>query len=173
MKKIAWMLYYTIGFHLPKSNAKISFGAKKIRAFLVKRFARQVGKNVNIQCKVTISRKLVIGNNSGIGIGSSVQGDVVIGNDVMIGPECYIYTQNHKHNDLSKPMITQGYEEEKKVIIADDVWIGSRVTILPGVTIGKGAIIGASTVVTKNVPPYSIFCGNPGVVVKMRGEINE
>ena len=54
------------------------------------------------------------------------------------------------------------------VIIEDDVWIGSRVTILPGVTIGEGSVIGASAVVAKSVPPYSVVVGNPAKIVKTR-----
>ena len=60
----------------------------------------------------------------------------------------------------------EGYEPTKPVIIEDDVWIGTRVTILKGVTVGKGAIIGACSVVTKDVPPHSIVVGNPAKVVK-------
>lgn len=86
----------------------------------------------------------------------------------MMGPQVFIYTQNHNHDRTDIPMIAQGYEEEKPVVIGDDVWIGSRVTILPGVHIGEGAIIGASSVVTKDVPAYSIVGGNPAKVIKSR-----
>ena len=114
------------------------------------------------------STKLSIGDHSSLGINSVIQGPVNIGNNVMMGPEVYIYTQNHSHQRTDIPMIDQGYEREKPVTIKDDVWIGSRVTILPGVTVGKGAIIGASAVVTKDVPDYSIVAGNPACVIKSR-----
>ncbi len=65
-------------------------------------------------------------------------------------------------------MDQQGFAEEKPVVIEDDVWIGSRVTILPGVTIGRGSVVGAAAVVTKDVPPYSVVAGNPAKVVKTR-----
>lgn len=65
-------------------------------------------------------------------------------------------------------MDKQGWADEKPVVIEDDVWIGLRVTILPGVTIGKGSVIGASAVVTKSVPPYSVVAGNPAKIVKTR-----
>lgn len=91
-----------------------------------------------------------------------------IGSHVMMGPEVYIYTQNHNFSRIDIPMDQQGWTEEKPVTIDDDVWIGARVTILPGVIIGKGSIIGASAVVTKDVPPYSVVAGNPAVVVKKR-----
>ena len=86
----------------------------------------------------------------------------------MIGPDLYVFTTNHKHNSCVKPMIDQGFEEERPVIICDDVWIGARVIVLGGVTIGNGAIIGAGAVVTKNVPPFAIVGGNPAKILKMR-----
>ena len=165
---VSWILYCSIAIHLPKSTSHVSLGAKYIRAILVRGFTQSKGKNINIERKVTISRKVKIGNNSGLGIGSTIQGEAIIGDDVMIGAECYIYTQNHKHDRTDIHMIKQGYEIEKPVVIDDDVWIGSRVTILPGVHIGKGVVIGASSVVTKDIPDYSIACGNPARVVKTR-----
>ena len=65
-------------------------------------------------------------------------------------------------------MMEQGFSEEKEVIIGDDVWIGSDVTILPGVKIGNHSIIGACSVVTKDVPEYAIVAGNPAKVKKYR-----
>ena len=168
LKHICWILYYSVAFYLPKSNAHITLGSKKIRAALAKGFIEREGRNVNIQRRVVLSRKTSIGDNSGIGINSVVQGPVNIGKDVMIGPECYIYTQNHEHSRTDIHMISQGYEKEKPVMIGDDVWIGSRVTILPGVNIGNGAIIGASSVVTKDVPDYAVVGGNPAKVLKYR-----
>lgn len=66
------------------------------------------------------------------------------------------------------PMFEQGYETDEPVIIGNDVWIGSRVTILPGARIGNGSIVGASAVVSKNVPEYCIVGGVPAKVIKKR-----
>lgn len=65
-------------------------------------------------------------------------------------------------------MRKQGMTEIRPVHIEDDVWIGARVCILPGVTIGKGSVIGACAVVSKSIPPYSVAVGNPAKVVKTR-----
>ena len=162
-------MYNAFAKYLPKSNAKlIGRSCKRIRSSLAKGFISYCGEDVNLQKGAVFSTKLSIGDHSSLGINSVIQGPVIIGNNVMMGPEVYIYTQNHNHQRTDIPMIEQGYEREKPVTIKDDVWIGSRVTILPGVTVGKGAIIGAAAVVTKDVPDYSIVAGNPACVIKSR-----
>ena len=91
-----------------------------------------------------------IGDNSGIGIDCTLYGKVLIGRDVMMGPECKFFTINHETKNLSIPMRLQGTTPEKEIIIGDNVWIGTRVIILPGVKIGSGSIIGADSIVTKS-----------------------
>ena len=86
----------------------------------------------------------------------------------MMGPEVQIYTRNHIFDRLDIPMIKQGLSEPKPVIIEDDVWIGARVVILPVVRIGTGSVIGACSVITKDVPPFAIAAGNPATVKKNR-----
>ena len=115
-----------------------------------------------------ITSKMEIGDRSGVGINAKMHGKVVIGKDVMMGPDCIIYTKNHAFCDTTIPMNKQGFSAEKPVIIGDDVWIGGRVIILPGVHVGKGAIIGAGAVVTKDVPEYAVVGGNPAKILKYR-----
>ncbi len=86
----------------------------------------------------------------------------------MMGPDVLIYTTNHEFRNKDIPMQQQGYQPERPVSIGNDVWIGARVIILPGVTIGDGCVIGAGAVVTKDVPAYSVCAGNPAKVVKER-----
>ena len=86
----------------------------------------------------------------------------------MMGPYCIILTQNHEFSRTDINMIEQGYSEIKPVIIDDDVWIGARVTILPGIHVHEHSIIGAGAVVTHDVPAYSIVAGVPAKVIKMR-----
>lgn len=124
---------------------------------------------MNIEPHVIFNHALQIGDNSGIGQFSEIYGDVRIGNDVMMGTNCIIYTVNHAFDRLDIPMRQQGSSDVKPVIIGDDVWIGGRVTILPGVHIGRGAIIGAGAVVTKDVPEFAIVGGNPAKILKYRG----
>ena len=160
-------ILYQIGKKLPASYSKIKIGQKRFRAFAASLFLKHVGKNVNIEKNATVSPNCSIGDNSGIGINAQI-GTTFIGNNVMMGPDCVIITVNHRFDDLSIPMIKQGTTPEKPVFIGDDVWIGQRVIILPGVKIGKGSIVGAGSVVTHDVPDFAIVGGAPAKIIRMR-----
>lgn len=100
---------------------------------------------------------LTIGEHSSIGpygyVGCS--GKIVIGKNVMFGPKCSLFAENHVFSDTESTIKSQGVAQ-KGIIIEDDCWIGSNVIILDGVTIGKGSVIGAGTLVTKNIPAGSV-----------------
>lgn len=93
-------------------------------------------------------------------------GKLVLGEGVIIGPQCTVLTGNHVYEGNTIPY-SKDYDV-KSTTIGDFVWIGYGVTILPGVNIGEGAIIGAKSVVSKDIPPYAIAVGNPARVVKYR-----
>ena len=100
---------------------------------------------------------LVMGEHSSIGpygyVGCS--GKITIGKNVMFGPKCSLFAENHVFSDTESSIKSQGVAQ-RGITIEDDCWIGSNVTILDGVTIGKGSVIGAGTLVTKDVPAGSI-----------------
>lgn len=112
---------------------------------------------------------LTMGEHSSIGpygyIGCS--GRITIGKNVMFGPKCSLFAENHVFSDTNNSIKSQGVQQ-KGITIEDDCWIGSNVTILDGVTIGKGSVIGAGTLVTKNVPAYSIIVDKREKLVKQR-----
>ncbi|WP_215226563.1 acyltransferase [Echinicola shivajiensis] len=112
---------------------------------------------------------LKVGDNSSIGpyayIGCS--GYIEIGNNVMVSPRVSIYSENHNFADTNQPMIDQGVTRSY-AIIEDDCWIASNSIILAGVTVGRGSVVAAGSVVTKDVPPYSVVGGNPARVIKSR-----
>ena len=85
----------------------------------------------------------------------------------MIAPNCVIVSFNHGYQDIQTPMIDQPWVGEP-VFIEDDVWIGANCTIIMGVTIGKGSIIAANAVVSKDIPPYSIVGGVPARILGSR-----
>lgn len=167
MNKLYLIMYYLVGIRLPSSNNRF---AKAIRSWLCKGIFKEVGKNVNIEKGVFFGKgtNISIGNNSGIGLKATVQGPLIIEDNVMMGPEVIIYTKNHNIEDTNIPMVNQGETKPKLVHIKDDVWIGARVVILPGVTIGKGSVIGACALITKDVEPYSIMGGVPAKLIKKR-----
>lgn len=162
---------YKIYVHFPASYAHIQLGQKAIRGWCASKIMRTTGKNINIEKGVLFSSKCSIGNNSGIGVNCAVHGECFIGDNVMMEPNCVIHTVNHRFDRIDIPMNQQGESETKPVIIGDDVWLGSNVIILPGVKIGSHAIVGAGSVVTKNVPEYAIVGGNPAIVRKSRIEV--
>lgn len=90
-------------------------------------------------------------------------GKIKIGNRVLIGPGTGIFTAIHP---IDPEIRATGIEKGVDIIIEDDVWIGGNATILPGITIGKGAIIGAGSVVTKDIPKMTIAAGNPAKVIR-------
>ncbi len=90
-------------------------------------------------------------------------GPIEIGNHVLIGPNSSIYAACHPLHPKTR---ASSLECGKAVIIEDDVWLGGNVVVLPGVTIGQGSVIGAGSVVTKDIPPMSIAAGNPCKVIR-------
>jgi len=120
-------------------------------------------KNLTIEDDVDLASDILI----------TTKGGVSIGNRVWIGYRTVILSSNHTipkgHNPLfidSKRTVLE--DTLKPVTICDDVWIGCNVTILPGVTIGTGAVIAAGSVVTKDIPPFSIYGGVPAKLIRIR-----
>lgn len=161
-------IYNLIGRNMPLSDGRFSFGSKKVRAFCGKLIFEHCGKNVNIEKGARFSEHTTLGDNSGIGVNAFLTAHVSIGNDVMMGPDCMLFTSNHGMTDLSVPMWQQPSTEPRPIVIEDDVWIGARVIILPGVRVGKGSVIGAGSVVTHDVEAFSVVAGNPAKKIRDR-----
>lgn len=130
---------------------------------------KNVGYNISLKFPLKIEGKnnVEIGDNTSIGTYVHIWGNggVRIGKDVLIAAHCCITSLTH---DYSMKPVRLGKIVSKTVIIEDDVWLGYNVIVLPGITIGKGSIVAAGSVVTKDIPPYSIAVGNPAVVIKKR-----
>ena len=126
--------------------------------------------SVNEHCHVVCSGRLILGADVGINNHSIIHchGDAVIGADTMIGSYAFITDSGHCTDDLEIPMRLQGNLPPTPLVIGEDVWIGTKVTITRGVTIGKKAIIGANSVVTKDIGAYEIWGGVPARFLKMR-----
>lgn len=127
-----------------------------------------IGRNCTFTYQtVELGNSVYIGNNCII---QSAHGNIKIGNHVMFGPGVNLHGGNHIMNQVGIYMdqVKKKAGDDPDLIVEDDVWIGANAIILGGVTIGKGSVVGAGTIVTKSVPPYSVVVGNPGKVIKKR-----
>ena len=155
---------------------------KYIRLLIFKLVWRNKNKNNQVIPKTTfISSNVTVGNKSygelflyDFSVNSS--SNLNIGNYVSIGPNVIFFlNENHFYKRLTtfpisklQNNIIQDSYSKGSIVIEDEVWIGANSLILSGVNIGKGAIIAAGSVVTKNIEPYSIYGGNPAKLIKMR-----
>lgn len=110
---------------------------------------------------------VAIGDRCLIGRGSGIVGhfSITIGNDVWTGHNVYITDQNHGYENVELP-ISQQSQPERPVVIGDGSWLGFGVVVLPGVTIGQHVVIGANSVVTRDIPDYSVAVGSPAKVIR-------
>ena len=90
-----------------------------------------------------------------------------IGRDVLLAPNVHVNTTSHKYKDRDKTIKEQG-GDECGTVICDDCWIGTGAVVLHGVLLGTGSVVGANSVVTKSVEPFSVVAGNPAVLIKER-----
>jgi len=167
MRALWWLAYYGVAQFLPLSYRPAGGAWRALRGFLVRRLAASAGRGINVESRVEMGsgRGLRIGDHSGIGPRSHL-GDVTIGDGVIIGPELLAFTRNHRFEDPNVWIGRQGYADSQPITIGDGAWIGARVTILPGVRIGRYAVIGAGAVVTNDVPDYGVAAGNPARVMR-------
>ena len=97
-----------------------------------------------------------------------VLGNLSIGRDVLIAAHCSFISAQHVFGDLSQPIRAQGLTTRGDIVIEDDVWLGMGVRVMDGVRIGRGSVVGANSVVTRDVPPYSVAVGAPARVIRKR-----
>lgn len=144
-----------------------AFFSQSTKKSIVIRSHTILGNNVRIdsgfQGKIHIGEDVLIDDNCFI----SSQNNIFIGNNVLIAAYSFITDFNHSFESRELPIRAQGYIR-KTVHIEDDVWIGAHSIILPGVKIGRGAVVGAGSVVTKTVAPFTIVAGSPAKVINKR-----
>ena len=117
-------------------------------------------------CRLVGDTTISIGDNFYMNAGCHILGDITIGDDVMIGPKTVIWGRDHGIE--KNKLIKEQPHYKKPIVIGNDVWIGANVTILKGVTKNKGAVVGAGSVITKDIPEFAIVVGNPAKVLKYR-----
>jgi len=170
-KNLIFFLYVGFAKRLPCSYSR--WGGrlyKSIRRTLARQLLAECGEGVNIETGADFGRgnNVWLGKFSDLGIQCEIHGEVHIGDHSFMGPGVTIWTRNHAFDRTDLPIMYQGYQPERPVFIGNDVWIGTRVVILPGVHIGNHVVIGAGSVVTKDIPDWAVAAGNPARVIKFR-----
>lgn len=137
------------------------------------------GTSINSFCTIALANaihlqekpRLVIGNGTYIGEYNNIRvagGEIIIGQNCLISQHITLVSSNHLMAKSQQIKLQKWSSDNNFIHIGDDVWIGANSVILPGVTINKGAVIAAGTIVTKNVPEYAIVAGNPARIIKYR-----
>lgn len=171
MRNLALILYYGFAWVLPGAPVPGYRVSYALRRFLARRFLDECGDGVEIKAKAYLGRGtgIKLGDRCRIGKNNVLNPGVVIGDDTLLSPDVVIYTLSHVFSDRNVPIRDQGYEELHPVVVGRDVWIASRAIVLPGVSIGDGAVVGAGAVVTHDVPAFAVVAGNPARVIGWRG----
>ena len=143
------------GYHTPD----------EVRSYLSRITGQEIDESVTLlpPFYVDFGKNIRMGKRCWIQQGCTFfdRGGITLGNDVFIAPKVNLITINHDPNPENRSA-TYG----RPIVIEDKVWIGINSTILPGVTIGYGSIVGANSVVTRSVPPFTVVAGNPARVIK-------
>ena len=168
---LALLAYYSFCRYVPDYPFKLG---KALRYCCCRLIFARCGRGVWVKRGAFFGpgRHIEIGDNSDLGrdafiAGVGRGGRLVIGSNVMMAPDVLIYTRTHAFENPYLPIKQQG-SYCADVYIEDNVWIGTRVTILAGVTIGEGAVVGACALVSKDVPKNAIVGGIPARIIRMR-----
>lgn len=165
LKRLCWEIVYAILF---RPTPRWCLNGWRVR--LLKLFGAKIAAGVRIQggAEVWQPWKLTIGEDSWIDGGVKLYSvdDIVIGSNAVISEGAFICTASHDFTSPIFELVT------KPIVIGDSAWITSRAIVLPGVTIGEGAVVAAGSVVTKDIEPWTVVGGNPAAPLKRR-EIRE
>lgn len=161
-----WVRWFVTPFYYPRGKGAVVRHYARLDVFPFNKFS--LGSKTIIEDFATINNgvgDVIIGNNCGIGISNVIIGPVTMGNYVMLAQNIVVSGLNHGYEDVTLPPRVQKVVT-KQINIMDNVWIGANCVVTAGVTIGKHAIIGAGSVITKDIPDYSVAVGNPARVIK-------
>jgi acetyltransferase-like isoleucine patch superfamily enzyme len=154
---------------------------KKLLVWLLTRYQlsvlyrfRKVGRNVRLDKGLFVyPHRVSLGDDVFIGRYCFLDGDIEIGNGVMLAGSVAIVGGDHVFRQVGMPLFAAPREHWNKTVVGDDAWLGHGATVLNGLTIGRGAIVAAGSVVTHDVPPYAIVAGNPARVIAQRFDTPE
>lgn len=175
MKRALCLLaYYGFARYLPDSSFPGGKLATMFRGFLCRQFIAGAGEKIHVRSGAFLAdgRHLYMADRASIGPGCRIYG-ARLGYGVVIGPHCVFFKENRAADDLGKPVGAHGTTPTNIPVVEDLAWVGERALVLQGRRIGRGAIVGAGAVVTRDVPPYAIVGGNPARVIGHRAKAHE
>ncbi|NLP04896.1 acyltransferase [Candidatus Fermentibacteria bacterium] len=165
-----WLIvYYIFACRLPGYFFPGGKLFNRLRCFVISRILPAMGSNVRFNQGVYIGRgeNVRIGSNSHINEGAHLA-NVEIGENVLIAPEVYFIARTHRCSDPHTPVALQGEQDHPATVVANGAWIGLRAVIMPGLRIGEGAIVGALSLVNRDVPDFCVVGGVPARVIRNR-----
>jgi acetyltransferase-like isoleucine patch superfamily enzyme len=169
MNKLFVVFYYGFVQHLPHSRYCSFFNT--FRCWYLHKALRIIKSTESTKIEPNVylgnMKEIIIGTGVRINENVFIQG-ARVGDKVLIAPNVAILSSSHKYNDVTIPIIDQGEHKKKVPVIGNDVWIGRNSVILPGIKIGDGAVIGACSLVNKDVNPYTVVAGVPARFIKFR-----
>ncbi|MFM9829169.1 MAG: acyltransferase [Sphingomonas sp.] len=168
-----WRAADRLGPDVPTTHWRLYFRSAMVR--LCTRRFRHFGQGAEFRpgAYAIVCSKISLGNRVVVRPGCMLFADprpdgagIVIEDDAMLGSGVHIYVGNHRFDDPARPIIDQGHYESKPVRVCRGAWVGANCVLLPGVTIGENAVVGAGSIVTRDVSPRCIAAGNPARVIR-------
>jgi acetyltransferase-like isoleucine patch superfamily enzyme len=172
-----WRSADRLGPDIPSTHWKLHFPGA-MRSICAQKF-RQFGEGAEFRpgayaiccSKISLGRRVVIRPGTMLFADPRAGGaGIVIEDDVMLGSGVHVYVGNHRFDDVNCPIIDQGHHNSEPVSLRKGCWIGAGAIILPGVTVGENAVVGAGSVVVRDIPPRVVAVGNPARVIRELGE---
>lgn len=168
-----WMTADRLGPDMPLTHLRLYFPSS-MRKLCIKKFKRfgeacefRPGAYAVSCSKISIGDRVIIRPGSMLFADPREKGaGIVIEDDVLIGSGVHFYCHNHKFDNPDIPIIAQGYYDSKQITLKRGCWIGANSILLPGVTIGNNAVVGAGSIVTHDIPDMVIASGNPARIIK-------
>lgn len=174
LKRLLWFWKCDrLGPDIPLTHIFLYF--PKLNRWICKRKFKSFGESSQLRpfAYAICTSKISIGNNIIIRPGTMLFADelpngyIIIEDDVGIGAGVHIYVNNHRFDESNTPIKYQGYYPSKPVRVCSGAWLGANVIVLLGVTIGKNAVVGAGSVVTRDVEPFTVVAGNPAKPIRI------